>query len=501
MGRRVDARPGLVLGDPGETGVDDVADARDGERCLGHVRGDDDLRPGHGIDAALLLGRQARVERQDGRPGVVFSLEPFAGFEDVLLGGHEDEAVARLPPGLEALDGPDGHFDVVGLVHVPGKRFGRHVLQVHGKEAPADVDDGRLVEGLDELLGVERRRSDDHLELGAGRQERPGEPQEKIDVQAALVGFVDDQGVVFEEVVVGLRLGQEHAVGHDLDVGFPRRPVLEADLVAHRAAEGLAELFGDAIGDGHGGDPARLGAGDHPGHAAPGLEAHLGDLGALAAARLAGDDHHGMPADGLDDLLGLGGDGQGPRHADVGPVAAAGVVLGGRLPEALLDRRQLFDEGLGLGGIGRKYTFPIAFVAFWAADGTEPVAEFAEPSGGEGPVAKHRLRDERPDPVHELRRADASVFRRRRGRRGLIFHDYCSSFSLMASTAAWASAWMPSVATSDSANARASSDGNSWRAPRMRIFSSGRAVRSNAVFRERTAVRGDWNLSNPTIRT
>ncbi len=133
---------------------------------------------------------------------------------------------------------------------------------------------------------------------------------------------------------------------------------------------------------------------------------------------------HGMPADGLDDLLGFGGDRQGPRHADVGPVAAAGVVLGGRLPEALLDRRQLFDEGLGLRGIGRKYIIPIAFVAFRAADGTEPVAELAEPARGEGPVAEHRLRDERSDPVHELRRADTLAFRRRRGRRSWILHDH-----------------------------------------------------------------------------
>ncbi len=45
--------------------------------------------------------------------------------------------------------------------------------------------------------------------------------EQEIDVQAALVGLVDDQRVVFVQPAVALDLGQQDAVGHQLD-GWPR---------------------------------------------------------------------------------------------------------------------------------------------------------------------------------------------------------------------------------------------------------------------------------------
>ena len=104
------------------------------------------------------------------------------------------------------------------------------------------------------------------------------------------MGLVDDDRVVLVEAVVALRLGEEDAVGHDLDVAVARGPVLETDLVPHRPADRLPELLGDAGGDGHRGQAPRLGHADAAGDTPPRLEAHLGDLGAFAAARLARDD-------------------------------------------------------------------------------------------------------------------------------------------------------------------------------------------------------------------
>jgi hypothetical protein len=43
--------------------------------------------------------------------------------------------------------------------------------------------------------------------------------EQEIDVQAALVRLVDDQRVVLAEQRVALRLGEQDAVGHQLDVG------------------------------------------------------------------------------------------------------------------------------------------------------------------------------------------------------------------------------------------------------------------------------------------
>jgi hypothetical protein len=185
------------------------------------------------------------------------------------------------------------------------------------------VDDGSVVEGPGEFFSVECRGGDDHLELRAVIEQGPGDPQQEIDVQAPLVGLVDDQGVVFGQAAVGLGFGQEHAVCHDLDIGLTGRPVLKADLVADRTADGLAQLLGDAVGDSDGRDPARLGTGDLAADATAGLEAHLGDLGALTAAGLSRDDDDGMALDGPDDLVALGGDWKGRRILDARPAARA----------------------------------------------------------------------------------------------------------------------------------------------------------------------------------
>ena len=59
--------------------------------------------------------------------------------------------------------------------------------------------------------------------------------EDEVDVQAALVRLVDDQRVVAEQLPVVLQLGQQDAVGHQLDQRAVAGRVGEADLVADRA--------------------------------------------------------------------------------------------------------------------------------------------------------------------------------------------------------------------------------------------------------------------------
>ena len=82
------------------------------------------------------------------------------------------------------------------------------------------------------------------------------------------MGLVDDDRVVLAEVAVALQLGEQDAVGHQLDPAGLAGAVGEADLVADDVAELGAELLGDPLGHRARRDPARLGVADHPGHAA-----------------------------------------------------------------------------------------------------------------------------------------------------------------------------------------------------------------------------------------
>ena len=120
--------------------------------------------------------------------------------------------------------------------------------------------------------------------------------------------LVDDERVVLTQHPVVLDLGQQDAVGHQLDQGVVTGGVGEADLVADRLPQGGADLVGDAFGDRAGGEPARLGVADGAHDAATQLHADLGQLGGLTRTRLTGDDDDLVVADGRGNVVALGAD-------------------------------------------------------------------------------------------------------------------------------------------------------------------------------------------------
>ena len=128
------------------------------------------------------------------------------------------------------------------------------------------------------------------LRSGRLRQQPLEIPEQEIDVEDALVRLVDDDRVVGLEQAIALRLGEQYAVGHELDVGLRGRLCPGSAPCIRRLAERVFELLGDARGHGAGGDAARLRVADDAGDAAPELEAYLRQLRGLARAGLAAED-------------------------------------------------------------------------------------------------------------------------------------------------------------------------------------------------------------------
>jgi hypothetical protein len=163
---------------------------------------------------------------------------------------------------------------------------------------PGDLDDRRvLAEVPGEALGVDRRRGDDHLEVGPVGEDRLQVAEQEVDVEAALVGLVDDDRVVAAQQPVVLDLGEQQPVGHEPDEGVIRGAVGEAHGVADRVAERHLELVGDPLGHRPCRDAPRLGVADDPAHAAPELEADLRQLRRLARPGLARHHHDLVVAD------------------------------------------------------------------------------------------------------------------------------------------------------------------------------------------------------------
>ena len=159
--------------------------------------------------------------------------------------------------------------------------------------------------------------------------------------------LVDDERVVLAQQAIVGQLGQQDAVGHQLDHGVAAHLVGEAHLVADQLPQRRAQLLGDPVGDRTGRQPPGLGVADHAAHATAGFETEFGQLGRLAGARLAGDDHDLVLPDGRQQVVAALADRELVRVRDRGD-------LGFLLREAQL--RQL-DLGLDLrvrlgGGVG-----------------------------------------------------------------------------------------------------------------------------------------------------
>ncbi len=163
---------------------------------------------------------------------------------------------------------------------------------------------------LGEALQIDGGRRDDDLQIGTPWQQGLEVAQQKIDVQAALVGLVDDDGVVALEKTVVLGLGQQDAIGHQLDQGIGIALVFETHLVTHQPAQWRRQFLGDTAGHAARSDPAWLGMGDQAMLAAAQFQADLGQLGGLARAGFTGNDQHLMLGEHLLDFVALGGNGQ-----------------------------------------------------------------------------------------------------------------------------------------------------------------------------------------------
>ena len=229
-GNRLDRQPlrmgpRVVAVDPGQSRVDDVADAGNRQRRFGDVGGDDDAAAVRAGEHPLLLGSgQAAEQRQDldvpfGQP----VLQEVAGLADVPLPGHEYEDVPGGRLLQQLFDRGHRCLGVGELLPFPENLFQRPVADLDRVHPAGDLDDRSAAESPRELFDVDGRRGDDELEAGPPLEKQTQVPQQEIDVEAAFVGFVEDDGVVLEEIGIAADLAEQHAVGDQLDQGLRPR--------------------------------------------------------------------------------------------------------------------------------------------------------------------------------------------------------------------------------------------------------------------------------------
>ena len=256
-------------------------------------------------DTRLFFGRETGEEWQNfgTRAAAAEGMfaQRFRRVANLAFTGQEDEDVAR-PDAVEFVAGIDDSVVQIALVVLFGL-LGLHrpITNVNRVHAARDLNDWRRfpVDGemLREPLGIDCRRGNDYLQVGALGQQLLEITEQEIDIQAAFVRLIDDQRVVLGEPRIALGLGEQDAVGHQLDVRLRRGAVGKADLVADKLAELAFQFLRDTCRRRARGDATRLGVADQAGGTAPKFETDFGKLRRLARTGFAADDHHLMLAD------------------------------------------------------------------------------------------------------------------------------------------------------------------------------------------------------------
>ena len=256
----------------------------------------------------LLLAGAAltREQRQDllvrpfGKTGM--SLQMGRGVADFALARqkHQNIPAVAAPQAGHLLGDGFGQVFVIRwrIAQLDRMAFARH------------LNHRRVVEMAGKLLRIQRGRCDDDLEIGALRCELSQIAEQKIDVQAAFMRFVDDDGVIAAQAPVMAQFVEQHPVGEQLDPGLRAGDILETHLPAHGLADLFADFLGHAFGQGPGGQTAWLGVRNLARTAAANFQTELGQLGGFTRAGGAAHDDHLMGLERLEDLAASLTDGQ-----------------------------------------------------------------------------------------------------------------------------------------------------------------------------------------------
>ena len=356
-GKALDPGAKAVPADAGEPRVDHEPDAGHGDGGLRDVGRENHPPPLAGAEDSLLLRVvETGVEGQHLEPAV--GAQGAGRFPDVALAGEEHQDVPRAFP----RDRP--HRLRHRRHRIVGSGVRARVADLDGVRPPRHLDDRGAVEEVRDALRFEGRGAHDHPEVGAPREHPLHVPEQEVDVERALVRFVDDEGVVGLEEGIARDLGHEDPVRHQLEVRIRADLVVEADLGPDPLPDPCPELARDAGRDAPRRDSARLGMADPAGRPPSRGEADLGELGRLPGAGLAANHHHRMDFDGGRDRRPLRGDGQlggelgggkprragragGPRAGDGGlEPAARGAIAASKPAQPLAEAAPVTGENL-----------------------------------------------------------------------------------------------------------------------------------------------------------
>ena len=249
--------PEAVAADTRGAWIDNVLDARHGQRSFRDVGGQHDPPPAVGLEHAILFAvGQSRIQRQYFGMAQIQLIERIGGIANFALAAHKNEDIAgAFTP--ELINGVENRLQLIALGVVGVFNYGS-IAHFYRVGAPGHFDNRRVVKVAREAFRIDGRRGDNNFQIRATGQQFPQITQQEVDIEAAFVRFIDDDGVILHQQPVLLDFRQQNTVGHQLNHGVIADVVAKANFIADAAARLRLQLFGDAVGDGTRGQATRL---------------------------------------------------------------------------------------------------------------------------------------------------------------------------------------------------------------------------------------------------
>ena len=184
----------------------------------------------------VLFGiRQSRIERQHFGVRQVALVQRIGGIADFALTAHEDQDIAATLAS-QLIHRIKYRLQLIAIAII---RFFNHRPVAHfDRVSPAgNFDDRRIIKVTREALRIDGRRGNNHFQIGAARQQLTQITEQEINIQAALVRLINDDGVILHQQAILLDFRQQDPVGHQFNLRQVADLVVKPHFIADTAAQ------------------------------------------------------------------------------------------------------------------------------------------------------------------------------------------------------------------------------------------------------------------------
>ena len=220
--------------------------------------------------------------------GIVSAVQHIEGVPDLPFAGEEHEDVAVFVKFGQSLHGACDRFGKIVVVLLPA--FLPDVFD--GEEFAFHFHNGGSVKKVRDPFRFQRGGGDDDPQVPALFEEQFQVTEEKIDIEAAFVDFVQNNAVVLQQQGIGAGFRQKDPIRHELDHGVFRGVIVKPDFVPHFAAVCHAGFRREPGGERCRRQTPRLGTADPARPSEAFQQCRFRQLGRLAGAGGPADDDH-----------------------------------------------------------------------------------------------------------------------------------------------------------------------------------------------------------------